>query len=252
MQLDDDATQGAPQGEAARQPAIKQAPDTGAEQNPSPESQEASPPGPETSVEPEKPKQTPWFQRRIDDLTRERWEARREADRLQAELATLRQPRQEGQSDPVQQGLTQADVQRLAREEAGRIAATNEFNANCNGIFEQGNKAFPDFEASLGNFRLLGGLPPSLVEAAIEAGEPAKVLYELGKNPDEAARILALSPTRMAVAVAKIAAKPASPPPVSKAPPPIKSIVGSGRVETDPDKMSTAEWTKWREGQLSR
>ena len=92
---------------------------------------------------------------------------------------------------------------------------------------------------------MLGGLQPAVVEAAMETGEAAKVLYELGKNPDEAARIMALPPTKMAVAVAKIAVKPSSAPAVSKAPPPIKSLNGSGgKVETDPSKMTMDEWEK--------
>ena len=40
--------------------------------------------------EPEKPKQTPWFQRRIDELTRERFDAQQRAERFEAELAAYR------------------------------------------------------------------------------------------------------------------------------------------------------------------
>ena len=105
-----------------------------------------------------------------------------------------------------------------------RSRSQREFDRSANDIYEKGVKEYPDFEQSLSNFKMLGGLQPAVVEAAMETGEAAKVLYELGKNPDEAARIMALPPTKMAVAVAKIAVKPSSAPAVSKAPPPIKSL----------------------------
>ena len=57
----------------------------------------------------------------------------------------------------------------------------------------------------------------------------------------------------MAIELGKLSAKGFAPrpPPQSAAPPPIKPLVGSGRVETDPDKMNAADWMKWREKQLA-
>lgn len=250
MLENDDAPQGVPQGEVAPPPASEPASDPGTEQNPSTEDQPSNP-EPKAEGEGEKSKQTPWFTRRIDELTFHRREAERENERLKAELQRLSQP-QDGQGNPQPKPpMTQADIDRLVEQRAAERAQQAEFDRSCNAIYEQGSKAFPDFDASLGNFRLLGGLPPTLVEAAVETGEGAKVLYELGRNPDEAARILALTPARMAVAVAKIASRPPAPPPVSKAPSPIKPIAASGRVETDPNKMSAAEWMAWREKQVA-
>jgi hypothetical protein len=194
----------------------------------------------------ERPKQTPWFQRRIDELVARGNEAQQRAERLEAQIARLQQP-QEGAQSQGDKPLTQADVDRIATEKAQQIAHQTEFNRACNDIYEQGAKSFEDFDASLSNFRMLGGLPPALVEAAIETGEPHKVLYELGKNPDEASRIMALSPIRMGAAAARIAAKqaPAAPAPVvSKAPAPIRPIAGSGKVELDDSRLSMAEWEK--------
>lgn len=248
----DTASQGAPQGETAPQPANEQAPGTGTGQTPSAEEQ----PSPTEPGQPadDKPAKTPWFQRRIDELTRDRWEKQRENETLRAELERARQPRQDGQQQPDPQQRQQpspADYQRHVREEAQRMQAQAEFDRTCNDIHAEGTKAFPDFDAALGSFRLLGGLPPALVEAAQETGAAAKVLYDLGRDPDEAARILALSPTRMAVAVAKIAARPPTNPPVSKAPPPIQPIGTASKVETDPDKMSAADWMAWRNKQVA-
>ena len=46
---------------------------------------------------------------------------------------------------------------------------------------------------------MLGGTPPAFLEAVVDLGKDAgaRVYYELGKDPDAAQRILAMSPVRM-------------------------------------------------------
>lgn len=201
----------------------------------------------------EKPKQTPWFQKRIDELTRLRYEEKRRADAYEAELARFRQPASGESQQPGEQPNQPArDPVEVAKEQLLQEQAVQSFNDRCNGIYEQGTKDFPDFEQTLTNFRYLGGLPPALVQAAAEAGDAHKILYGLGKNPDEAARILSLPPAAMGAALAKMAAAPAAAKPVSAAPPPIKPIAGQGRVETDPDKMPIDQWMKWHDDQQAK
>lgn len=254
MQTETEAPQGLPEGETAREAAFLNAPDTATEQpqvvegedQPKPATEEVAKPASEEPkpAEAEKPKQTPWFQRRIDDLTREKWEERRRADALEAALKAIPRPEQpEGEPKPVP-ALTPTDVERRAAE----IAATNEFNRRSNEIYDAGTKDFPDFDQSLKTFQMLGGLPPALIEAAQEAGDAHKILHQLGKNPDEAARILSLPPVRMAAAVAKLASAPApAPRPISSAPAPIKPITGQGTADKDPEKMTMAEWVAWHD-----
>lgn len=240
------------------------APEPAASPEPEPAAEE-----PETKAEPEakaedakaepdaeKPKQTPWFQKRIDDLTREKWDERRAREALQQErdnyrqaLEKLRNPEGQpaAQADQQPKGMTQADFDKAVADRAAQLAQQRAFDESCNKVFEEGSKSFPDFQDALSNFKLLGGLPPVLIEAAIETDNAANVLYQLGKNPGEADRILRMSPTKMAVAVAKLASKPAEPLSVSKAPPPIKPIAGNGKVETDPEKMPVEQWMKWDE-----
>ena len=162
---------------------------------------------------------------------------------------------QEGQGDAAhpERGLIQADIERRAAE----IATQREFDRSCNDVFDKGSREFPDFGDALGNFRLLGGLPPSLVEAAIETGSAAAVLYELGKNPDEAARVMQMPPTRMAVAVAKLANKPATlaaPVPVSRAPAPIRPIAATGGKPgpKSVDDMSMAEFAEYEANRAAK
>jgi hypothetical protein len=75
-----------------------------------------------------------------------------------------------------------------------------------------------------------------------------KVIYALGKNPEEASRILALSPVQQGRELERLALKAGQPATkaVSKAPAPITPVDGSTTVEKDPSKMSTDEWMKWR------
>lgn len=243
--------------------AEKPASEPAAEDPEEPKAEGATEPEAKPEGEGDKPKQTPWFQRRIDELIFRSNEAQQRAQRLEAELDGIRKaattPPPSEDPAAAKPALSEADVDRRANEKAQQIAegiaAKREFDNACNGVFEKGTKDYADFDSALSNFRLLGGLPPTLVEAAIESGEAPKVLYELGKNPDEAARILQMSPTRMAVAVAKLAAKQPPPPPappVSKAPSPIKPLAGAARVETDPDQMSTEEWMAWHDAREAK
>lgn len=201
-----------------------------------------TPAEPETAPdEPEKPKQTPWFQKRIDELTRARWDAAREADQLRQEIAALRQPQADADGNPVP---VPADPVEIARQ----MVEQQRFDDTCNSIYEKGAGEFTDFDQALANFRLLGGLPRPLIEAAQETDAPHAVLYDLGKNPEEAARILSLPPIRMAAAVAKLAAKTITPPApkVSKAPAPVVPVGGNGRAEKDPfsDDAPIDAWMK--------
>lgn len=82
-----------------------------------------------------------------------------------------------------------------------------------------------------------------------ESDQPARMLYWLGNNPDEAARISQLSPIRQAKELAKVEANLAAPAPQPKrpgAPPPPKIVTGSGVGEKDPAKMSMEEYAKFR------
>ena len=266
MQVDTEASGGGTPPAADNADAIAAAAAAQEAQEPVPSGEEsgepkpaaAEAPRPAVEAEPEKPKQTPWWQKRIDDITREKHDARREADNLRAQLTALAAPDPATQPDPAQPAgqqpkqMTQAQIDAMVDQRAEQKRQAADFNAKCNETFDKGKADFPDFEQSLANFRLLGGMPPSLIEAALETGEGHKVLYELGKNPDDAARIMQMPPARMAVAVARLAMAPAKQATISKAPAPI-SPIGSGVVTTaDPsDKDSMDAWIAKRNKQLA-
>lgn len=226
-----EAPQGLPEGEpVSEEPAIEQAPETGTEQ---PEQQ---------AEEPEKPKHKPWFQARIDELTKEKHDERRAREALEAKV------RQYEALTPEETPAV-GNHQDAVRKEAEALVQRQQFDKRCDDVYSSGAKDFPDFDQKLNEFRHLGGLPPQFLEAVTQLPDAHKVLHALGSDLDQAAHIMSLPPIPQAVALAKLSAT--APKPVSSAPPPIKPIDGSPRGEKNPDDMTTAEWMEWREKQVS-
>jgi len=235
----ENATQGVTETvDTVPQPATDDnASQTGAEQQA--DTQEQTPPEPE-------PKRKPWFQERIDELTRARREAERQRD---AVLAQLRSNQQQPEQYNAPQNAAPpgyvpvAEVARIAEQQLAAAA----FTEACNSVAAAGEAAFPDFQTAVSNFQMIGGPPEALLEAVTALGteEGARAFYELGKNPDEAMRISRLSPARMAVEVARLAAKPMKLPPVSKAPEPIKPLTSGAARSVDPDHMTDEQFRKW-------
>ena len=227
--------QGLPEGEAVHDES---------ETNPAPETDTEQPEEAKSDPEPEpepKPKHKPWFQERIDQLTREKYDERRQREALEAEVSRFREANPDLPPDRVSE----------VKAEAEKIVAQDKFNEKCNNVYSSGAEEFPDFDEKLGNFRHLGGLPAQVLEAVTEFPDAHKVLHALGSNMDEAMRIFSLPPVPMAVALAKLSAAPVKAKPVSNAPPPIKPIIGMPKAgEPDPDKMSMEDWYKWREDQV--
>lgn len=197
------------------------------------------------------------LRRRVDRLTKARYEGEARARQLEEELQRYRaqQPQdQHGQDSPRQLGPQ--DVERQARE----IVAAERFNAKCNEVARLGDEQYPDFGEKLkelGNEATLfnkDGRPEPLMEAILDVDDPAALIYHLGANPDVAAEIAELSPRqqvrRLAVIELQLKSapkeqKPASAPApaVTKAPPPIQpNRSASGQFTKDPDAMTDAEW----------
>lgn len=161
--------------------------------------------------------------------------------------------------------LTQAELDARIAEGAKANSTKSVFNQRCEEAATEGRKQYKDFNTSVSN--LVGNLvdkgdPQSVraydefVAAALETGEAPRLIYELGKDLDEAQRILSLPSTARTVELTKMALKD---PGVSGAPRPIKPIGQrqSSTVSIDPadperaDNLTTAEWMKRREAQVN-
>lgn len=208
----------------------------------------------QTETPEEKAKKEPWFQKRIGELTREKYEARRAAEEAnqQAEqyrlyLAQIQQGDQTAQQPNV-------DVRTLAQQEATKMVAEQRFNESCNKVYAEGAKEFPDFDAAIRNLQMVG-VNRDFLELATTADAGAKLLHHLGSDLDEAARILSLPPVQMARELTKLEIKLGQPAakPVSKAPEPIKPLGSGGVAESGlRDDLSADEWMRRRNEQLRR
>lgn len=205
-----------------------------------------------------KPPAVGWEQRRINALTRKLNEEsrRRElAERNTAQVVEIARRAVAGEEQP------QATPEGPTREEfdsaVAQAAAKQQFDAECTQIYNSGVDDLPGFEARLGNFRAIGGMSQPLIEAVMESSSsavsPQKILFELGGNMDEAARIAELSPVKMAAAVAKFAAGiKEETRAMTRAPAPIKTLTpAAALVDKDPEKMDPKEWRIWREAQVA-
>jgi hypothetical protein len=236
----------------------------------------------------------------VDRITADKWEAKRAQEEAERKLAlanaTVEELRKIAAGEPPNAGTTTtttptAPAPRLSADELRRLvseqSAVDRFNEACNKSVEEGRKTHDDFDrVVLQDLTRLspiydpraGGpiIPQPLVEAALETGEAHEVLYALGKDPQNAERIMRLKPIQQAVEIAKfhdklVAGRVAAPvageddegetatPPTSRAPAPIRPRTGSGSGSArpafdvnDPSKSTTAEWIRQREAEIAR
>lgn len=237
------------------------------EPDPEPVADLLADPEPEPEPDPAKPAAVPqdWRDRRIATLT-----ARlREEQRRNTGAAA---PARVGDGGEISTApASEAELDALVEQRAAERAAITEFNRQCEEVAAAGRAEYGEAEF---NARIRGpqgltslidpGDPQDVIRynqlliAAIETGEAAKLLHSLGGNLNEAARIMALSPVKMAVELTRMAARPVNE--LSQAPKPIRPV-GTGGARNheaiDPtdsersDRLSTAEWMRRREAQLA-
>jgi len=193
--------------------------------------------------------------------------------RLTAKLRELQPGAKPDESEPSPPSpdpgtrLAEAEIERRAQELSRQNSAIAEFNRQCNDAAAAGQKTYKDFDSRITSLRQLAGGPEDLtqqvaynqfVAAALETGEAPKLLHVLGGDLDEAARIMALNPVRMAIELTRLAARDLDTN-TSQAPKPISPVGGRGAPHTsidpaDPeraDRLTTAEWMTRRNAQVA-
>jgi hypothetical protein len=241
-----------PQGEDANRP-VNTDPNTGAGQSAEGDNQGKSPNTPPS-----------WWQTVMNAKAAEARRATKEAESLRAKLSEVEQKLQAtpGQtpSGADQPKLTTADVDRLATQKAEQIANRKAFDSACDKIYSDGKAEFGEsFDQVVGTLNQVAGgvMPDSFLEKVTKLAAPAKVLAALGQNPNEAIRILQLSPVEQAMELARLEVKAASAPKqVQELPKPLKPVVnGSGGVPSDGNvdlndgTVPIDQWMKAREAQ---
>lgn len=207
-------------------------------------------------------------QKRIDQLTREKYEMAREVERLR-KIAEAAKPAEEVKAKPkledfgydeaaFTEALTDwklAESKKREREDfkatlqrQEQEAAQRDFQISIQQTNERGSLEFGDYrEVVLQNPTLT---VTDFMAAAMAASEDGhKVAYYLGQHPDEAARIAALPPVAQTREITKIELtkiKAPAKPKTTGAPDPVKPVGAKAKTIIDPNKLPIEEWMKLR------
>lgn len=212
-------------------------------------------------------------QKRIDRLTREKYQ-------LQAQLEVLRQPQQAPQQRTQEataiapklenfasiEDYIDAMADHKATQKAEEVFRKRDAEQTASKQQEESSRvrdgftkqmddaraAYDDFDDVVDNPYL--PISQAMAEAIMRTKGGADVAYYLGKNHAEAVRLANLDPFSAAVEIGRIAATVVRPQArkASNAPPPIQPVGSRASPVTDPDKMSAEEWMKWRNGQVNK
>jgi hypothetical protein len=198
----------------------------------------------------------PQLQKRLDTLTREKYEARRQVEELQQRFADMQRESQRAAGapdNPVEQ----------AKQELRKEAGERAFNEACNAVATKGRAEYEDFDDAVKALNAVGyGNRPDALGAIAQLPDGHRVYRTLASDLDNAARVLALPPMAMAVELARMsigAPAPANLPPaqpaatVTRAPEPLRSIGGtSGGAQVPLEKASWAEFIRRRDAEERR
>jgi hypothetical protein len=237
-----------------------------------PPSQPAASPAaePEAEVEGESgtapsPSDAADLQKRIDQLTREKYDSRRQLDDLRSEITRWQQAQAQAQRPPGAPGAGDPveEAKRQLRDEQVATA----FNEACNNLYRRGQEEFGgDMDDAVRALQAVGWGAPNRAEAlAILTQFPdAHRLYrELASDLDNAARVLNLPPVAMMREFARmerVRDAPAgggagSEPMVSRAPEPTRAVGGTSRAAERPldhPQVTMAEFIRRRDREERR
>lgn len=212
--------------------------------------------------------------RRIDELTRRRYDAERERDHWR-DMA-LRAPTPQAKVEEASPGKTLADFgydeakyqaywRDETRKEAASAAREELQKSQSHDSAAQRDAEFADretdFAKSLPDYMDVTRDPhlpisEAMAETIKDSENGPAITYHLGKNPRLAASIARLSPLQQAREIGRIEASLAIKPVVPKvsgAPAPAPKIAaGDSKVEKDPKDMNRDEFAKWRRKFMKR
>lgn len=239
------------------------------------------PDGSDTAANPEKVKPPKGVQKRIDELTREKREAERKAteeaqkrDELERQLAERQRadvqtvqddrPNRDEFDDPdaYTQALTEWSARkavqedRIQRAESEQKARVQESYAKVTKDWNEGREKalekYPDYVEVAENDQLPIAQHVGFALLSHENGHD--IAYYLGKHPDEAARLSALSPLQSALAIGALGMRLSQQekPEVSRAPAPAKPIGARGSVTKTPESESMDEYAARRNAELRK
>jgi hypothetical protein len=194
------------------------------------------------------------LQRRVDRLTREKYQ-------LRAENEQLRTPKQQA-DDENKEHLTEDEVENRAQVLAMEIAELKQIKQHCNAVFDKGVKANKDFAKTFqGLVSEIGdpfdskGKPSNTMAAILDAEEPHKLIQYLADNPDLASELADLPASKQIRRIVQIEKEMGeeTKPQKSNAPAPAKPVnAGATTSAKDPATMTDKEFAEWRKADIKR
>lgn len=218
--------------------------------------------------EPSTEKKKDGTQKRIDEITRQKYDHQREAEYWK-QIAQTNQVAPE----PVEAGKTLADFEYDEGKytEYLKTTAAAEANATADQRIRQENQARSkadfnikedEFSKDIDDYHIvtrqnLRAFTENMFEAVQSADDGPAVLYYLGKNPEVAERLANLPPLSMAREIGKIEANKLAkekPPSVTKAPKPapkLAAVDSKVTLSIDDPNLTDAQFRKMREKQIA-
>lgn len=213
------------------------------------------------------------IQKRIDDLTHARHAAEREAARWRA-IAEGNQTQaapnrndyatDEEYNDALIDHRIETRAGKVNADSARQMAQQSEQDAQrataetYNQRVQATAARIPDFAEVVGKANIQ--ITDALRDALMDSEHGPDIVYQLAKNPEEAARLSNMSVRQLDREIgrmeAAIGSKPAPTPPAARttnAPPPARpNTPAAAPANTDPSRMSMDEYEAWRRAQGSR
>lgn len=220
----------------------------------------------------------PGVHQRIDELTKEKHDARRAAEDAQRERdywreqamrnpqaeQTANQPPAQAAPSDGEPSLESCDFdvvefQRRHYKWMRNQEKQQEAEQERSRVFMEKESAFraahPDYDAVTRNPAL--PITQAVVDVLLETDDPPAVAYYLGQNPSEAAAIAQMTPHQIGRAIGRIEAKLSAPQvseaprqvepkTVTKAPAPVTTLSGSPTVRKSYEEMSAKEYDEAR------
>lgn len=194
----------------------------------------------------------------LKEKDRQAEELRRENEELRGIAAAARaaKPKEGEEPAPAPAPAAKPSLDRDAvREEAARLNAQERYTNDCNAADSAGKKAYgAKWGEATERLVTLGGVDLDTMVYILATDDPAKVMYELGSNPDEYHRVMELPFAKRNTELVKMALRgkePPKPKKVSEAAAPVDPIQGRGTRANDglDDELDDTTWYARREAQ---
>lgn len=223
------------------------------------------------SAEEPKAKKEHWATKRINELTREKYEERAKLTALEKKLAELEQPKTQAPTErPVLTNFSTLDEYEAALLEWGKEQGKKEFESayqqrqtqeaqakNEARIRTQAEAArikHPDFNDVVAPFAHVIDETPVLAQYALDSDIGGEMLYHLSKNPTMLFELQQSSPIAAMRQLISLEQKLKTPAPksVTKAPEPIKTLGATEKAPFDPETADMEAYAKWRKEQSKK